>query len=273
MSTPGKVTLPTEVLLIIRGWLFPTITAQLIKQSAVALVSYEQSLRDLLCPDCISYNLDIYGPDIWQWEQFSGAKTTPGAGILNPKQFADAEHWLESHLSRRRLYESNAVDLGSQQIRRLGQRRRPTSGTSWPPCFESLNAKLFANQRTERAAIATSEETSHEHASSLEVTQEELDGRAQITLHLVTRELGLIIEYEEAFGVYGRHIISPTRRLRWPSVSNSCYNGQGLVDVFQTLLRILVSLTAACLSAPITLTTVALTILCFYSRPRALRIL
>ncbi|KAF8203994.1 hypothetical protein BJ912DRAFT_222260 [Pholiota molesta] len=119
-------------------------------------MSYEQSLRDLLCPDCISYNLDIYGPDIWQWEQFNGAcacvepvetsiligsrnsigftkqsfpshqaKTTSGPGILNPKQFLDASHWLQSYLSR-----EAALRFSSREVDQLGtSRSRPIPNT------------------------------------------------------------------------------------------------------------------------------------------------
>ncbi|KAF8807942.1 hypothetical protein BYT27DRAFT_7256481 [Phlegmacium glaucopus] len=127
LNTSTRASLPAEILIIIRGCLFPMITAQLLAQSATALLAYENSLRNLLCPDCVSYNFDIYGPDVWHWEQFSGAcacleivepgrqgrvvrgqaqgngkRTKPNldnTSLLNPKQFHDSLQWLEHHLS------------------------------------------------------------------------------------------------------------------------------------------------------------------------------
>ena len=66
--------LPTELLLIIRGHLLCSLSADLIAQSAQTLAAYEQSLISLLCADCASYNTDIYGPNVWDWpwDQFSG---------------------------------------------------------------------------------------------------------------------------------------------------------------------------------------------------------
>lgn len=124
-NTSNTLSVPTEILIVIRGWLFPIITAELLAQSATALLAYEKSLRNLLCPDCVTYNFDIYGPDVWHWEQFSGACACldivePGkqfvhdaqsysgrctksnldnTGSLNPKQFYDSLQWLEHHLS------------------------------------------------------------------------------------------------------------------------------------------------------------------------------
>ena len=119
---------PTEILLLIRDHLFERITIQLIEQSKVALETYERSVAELLCSDCITYYLDIYGPDVWQWDHFSGAcecvppgdrdsrttaykspkchnldhrsKLVQGrTSIPNPRQFVDRQHWLETHLS------------------------------------------------------------------------------------------------------------------------------------------------------------------------------
>ncbi|TFK26802.1 hypothetical protein FA15DRAFT_258556 [Coprinopsis marcescibilis] len=66
--------LPAELLLLIRTFLLPLITAQLISQSEKSLEAHERSMLSLLCRDCIAYNIDIYGPSAfrWPWDQFSG---------------------------------------------------------------------------------------------------------------------------------------------------------------------------------------------------------
>lgn len=102
----GPNCLPTELLLIVRAHLHSILTIHLFLDSAHALSKYEKDLQRLLCPDCISYNYDIYGPDIWQWQQFSGpchCAQPPRGRLLkpsrNPQQFTSPRHWLEHHLS------------------------------------------------------------------------------------------------------------------------------------------------------------------------------
>lgn len=132
---PNTLCIPPEVLLIIRFHILPIVTVSLIAASTVAQHRYELSLRALLCPECLLYNEEIFGSDVWQWEQFSGpcacAEAIPGAqsqpilpvrtpkttaitlhppssnpsplprphSKINPKQFTHPEHWLEHHLS------------------------------------------------------------------------------------------------------------------------------------------------------------------------------
>ncbi len=98
--------LPTELLLIIRAHLSTILTTQLFLKSTRALSEYEASIQRLLCPDCISYNHDIYGPDVWEWQQFSGpcnciptARNDQLTLHINPQQFVNPFHWLEHHLS------------------------------------------------------------------------------------------------------------------------------------------------------------------------------
>ncbi|PPQ77025.1 hypothetical protein CVT25_014842 [Psilocybe cyanescens] len=159
-SSSRKPFLPNEILLMIRGWLFPSMTAQLIEKSVAALEVYEQSLCEMLCSDCLAYNVDIYGPDIWNWEQFSCActpagnedphehrsaringrqrqehyyhepiinsKATPDVTILD-KHFADAGDWLESYLS-------NEAARMVSRIRRRGKAyllAEPSESGTW----------------------------------------------------------------------------------------------------------------------------------------------
>jgi hypothetical protein len=311
-SNPRQVTLPTEVLLLIRGWLFPTITAHLIKQSMTALAVYEQSLRDLLCADCIAYNVDIYGQDIWQWEQFSGAcSCNPGPETrmrfrntiritrrnsihnsrmgrsitsLDPQQFVDAEHWLESYLYQ-------AATLFETQ--RRGHEGSVTSGTRAAPptdIWDVVHSALhefgcevvgeFNERKRTRNCVGRGQ--FHFNRTVVQVIPSHLRDEAhpssdtlwlaEANLRRAGVELGLLLEHSYPLVIPAKHSPHSMRRLRWPSASNSCYKGQDIVELFQTFLQLLASLLAACLSLPITFATLALTILCFYSRPRSFRI-
>lgn len=312
-SNPRQVTLPTEILLLIRGWLFPTITTHLIKQSMTALAVYEQSLRDLLCADCIAYNVDIYGQDIWQWEQFSGAcscnsgpethtrfrhtnkitrrnsthNSKMGRSItsLDPQQFVDAEHWLESYLYQvATLFEA----------KRRGQEWSVTSGTRAAPpidiwdvvhsalrVFDCEVAGEFNERKRNRNRVERGQ--FHLNRTLVQVIPSHLRDethpsndtlwRAEANLHRAGVDLGLLLEHPHPLFIPVKYSPHLTRRLRWPSASNSCYKGQDIVELFQTFFQLLASLLAACLSLPVTFATLALTILCFYSRPRSFRIL
>jgi hypothetical protein len=113
--------LPTELLFLIRHHLIAAMTAHLRARSASALKQYEYSLRSVLCEECISYNEDIFGADVWQWTHFSGpcgcSTSVRNANTLlkSPPplphhyhpvpfapgihQFTDPNQWLESYLS------------------------------------------------------------------------------------------------------------------------------------------------------------------------------
>ncbi|KIM47567.1 hypothetical protein M413DRAFT_203572 [Hebeloma cylindrosporum] len=312
-SNPRQVTLPTEILLLIRGWLFPTITAHLIKQSMTALAVYEQSLRDLLCADCIAYNVDIYGQDIWQWEQFSGAcSCNPGSDnqipfqhthrttlrnstrnsrmgrhiiSLDPQQFVDAEHWLESYLYQTAtLFEANR--RGHEWSVPSGTRSAPPTDI-WDVVHSALReydcevtGEFNERKRTRNRAgrdqflvkrklvqVVPSHFRDKGHPSS------DTSWRAEANLRRAGMDLGLLLEHPHPPIIPVKFSPHSTRRLRWPSASNSCYKGQDIVELFQTFFQILASLLAACLSLPITFAILALTIVCFYSRPRSFRIL
>ena len=313
--SPRQVTLPTEILLLIRGWLLPTITAQLIKQSTTALAVYEQSLRDLLCADCIAYNVDIYGQDIWQWEQFSGAcscnpgpenhmpfrntnrmtwrnsihNSRMGRGItsLDPQKFTDAEHWLESYLYQ-------AATLFEAKRRGLRHEWSVASGTrAGPPIdiWDVVHAALrefdcevtgeFDKRKHTRNPVGRGQ--FHFNRNLVQVIPSHLRDeahpssdtlwRAEANLRRAGVDLGLLLEEPHPLVIPVKFSPHSTRRLRWPSASNSCYKGQDIMELFQTFFQLLASLLAVCLSLPITFATLALTILCFYSRPRSFRIL
>jgi len=312
-SNSRQTTLPTEILLLIRGWLFPTIAAHIIKQSTMALVVYEQSLRDLLCSDCIAYNVDVYGQDIWQWKHFFGAcscnagsevhisfrntnRITPrrstrnlrmGRTITNldPQQFVDAEHWLESYLSRAAtLFETKRHGINWPV--KSGTRPAPPTDI-WDVVYSVLrefNCELsteFDEKKRTRNSVGRGQ--SRFKCNLVQVVPSPFgDGghpssdilwRAEANLRRAGMDLGLLLEHPQPFIIQIKHTPHLTRRLRWPSASNSCYKGQGMVDLFQTFFQLLASLLAACLLLPITFATLTLTILCFYTRPRSFRIL
>jgi len=303
-----QVTLPTEILLLIRGWLSLTITAHLIKQSMTALAVYEQSLRDLLCADCIAYNVDIYGQDIWQWEQFSGAcscnpdpenhrpfrdadritwgNPTHNSGMgrsitsLDPQQFVDAEHWLESYLYQAAtLFEAKRRGVAS------GARTAPPTDI-WGVVHSALRefncevAGEFDERKRVRNRVGRGQ-FHFKHNLVQVVPSHFRDGhpssdtlaRSEANLRRAGMDLGLFLEHPHPLVIPIKYSPYSMRRLRWPSASNSCYKGQDIVELFQTFFQLLASLLTACLSLPITFATLALTILCFYSRPRSFRIL
>lgn len=116
MITPSEWTdtsisrLPLELLLLIEDFLIPMITRDHITRTISSIRLYEDSVRELLCPECTIYNFEIYGPDIWQWEQVTGAcacqkgpMEQDSDGFTSPRpspqRFSTVLHWLEAHLS------------------------------------------------------------------------------------------------------------------------------------------------------------------------------
>jgi len=332
--------LPTEILLLIRTWLSITVTTHLIQQSSTALEAYEKSLCELLCADCIAYNLDIYGPDIWQWEQFSGAcacsqednkiedphlypglhgqdryysKTPTNTAILNPKQFVDAEHWLEFYLARE-------VAFADSYSGHLEPRAASTSGTRAPAgltgnIWNVINIVLREHNceairepedkvrmhmhnrihvgrgqfHTKRDFVQVvpllvdhvypsnpeHEHTSNDDTMELTTQEEDLNWRAQVVLRRMSRDLCLLHDFKDFCNTRsGRHCVPIiTRRLRWPSVTNTCYSCRDVSVLLNYFLKALASLAAISISLPLAVITIALTVLCFYSKPRSFRIL
>ncbi|KAJ8518762.1 hypothetical protein ONZ45_g4177 [Pleurotus djamor] len=109
---PLKPTLPLELLLLIRRQLLLTLTDHLIAQSDQALFKYEDSIRSLLCDECLDWNEEVYGRSVWHWQRPSGpcwCNSTMGliggsdddeADVPKVEWFRDPLHWLESHLSK-----------------------------------------------------------------------------------------------------------------------------------------------------------------------------
>ena len=319
ISAPHTVALPTEILLLIREWLFPLIKTQLVQQSTVALEAYEHSLRNLLCPDCIVYNLDIYGPNVWQWEHFRGpcscleTLNPPRTGLEqpptpialtrrthnNPKPFRDAQHWLGTHLSK------EAAALGVQFVRSRGDQKQSTaaahfdletaaSNNGTTASFEFIwdvvafvlreyNCEFIRETEDELTTAATRFCTVNMTLSRCDTVQiipsiimpidtevPDLATRAKIwriegILDRVVRDLCL--ESVEPFGAHQRDP-SSFKRLLWRSNPPILHDQ----DHIQVLFGIIASLVAGCVSFPVTCTTIAFSVFCFYSRPKSFRL-
>jgi hypothetical protein len=300
IQSASNASLPTEILIIIRSWLFPIITAQLLAQSATALLAYEKSLRNLLCPDCVAYNLDIYGPDIWHWEQFSGAcacleivepgrqkhaqihTSKPNLGMLNPKQFYDSLQWLEHHLSNETALHTikyrhsspdsvsltNIWDIVNDVLREFNCEVNHESDA-----YNRIERGQFRNKRDVVQIIPLQ----HDGLDSKKTTETEpetdANWRAYILLRRASRDLGLFLEYPQYFDA-SRSVASPSTR-RWTNSSDtyipSLYHHPK--DLVSEVFCFITSFAAAFLSLPITFATLTLTILCFYSKPQSFRIL
>ena len=313
IQNTSNTSLPTEILIIIRDWLFPIITAQLLAESATALLDYEKSLRNLLCPDCVAYNLDIYGPDVWHWEQFSGAcacletvessrqghaqshgkRTNPNidTGLLNPKQFYDSLQWLEHHLSNQAAlrtikhpHSGSSDSVSSQQV---------TLTNIWdvvdnvlrdfsckvnhdsPSDVRSYNRAEGGQSKNKRDLVQILPMQSDFDSETNIGTETDTNWRAYILLRRVSRDLGLLWQYPQSFDA-SRSIAYPfMRRSRWTSSSDTYIQSfyHRPKDLLPEVFCFITTFAAAFFSLPITFATLTLTILCFYSKPRSLRIL
>lgn len=322
--------LPTEILLLIREWLFPLVTAHLVQKSTTALEAYEHSLRNLLCPDCIVYNLDIYGPNIWQWEQFHGAcaclettseslQPTSVDGITgfgrqsqhhtpmamatmpNPKQFTNAQHWLETYLSREAAALFKVKTRGNHSQIPAAVDRVTAAVDIWGTVAQVLReyncefirehedspgASTFSAAAATATGLFRTDVTTHSRRdfvriiplpeillgaglpdsdSVLLLPPATCNWRSQAILRKAIRDLCL--DCVEPFGTHNRDP-SSFKRLLWRSSPSNFHDK----DHVQMVFGVIASLAAACLSLPITCTTIAVSIFYFYSRPRSFRI-
>jgi len=285
--------LPTEILLLVRESLFPLIMTQLVQKSTAALEAYEHSLRNLLCPDCIVYNLDIYGPNIWHWEQFHGpcaclqveslpssirsSPQLPSTSTPNPKQFKDAQHWLEEHLSRdatvKLLIKSHELhptqSLATSTI-------SPGAGetTIWDVISFVLQEYgcEFVRVEPEEPASKFIRHADRTHFRVCDVVQivpvNKISAESRIaqgrSWHAVQE---LCLDSIEPFGAHSRDPSSFKRLLWYPN--SRTVQGQ---DHVQVIFGVVASMVAGCLFLPITCTTIAISIFYFYSRPRSCKI-
>lgn len=271
---PPRLRLPPELLLLIRQHLLPTLTTHLYQRSMHALCRYESSLRKLLCLDCIAYYQDVYGPDIWQWEQFSepcicsGSKGNIGGvnseipeywDILGTKhRFVDRSSWLEFYLS----FESS---------------RLPDSGIYFISIWDAVDMVLLNHGCRISSAMIRSADICRLQLPASNIIHiipttaprtERGHSSLQTILHRADRDLGLSLEYEGGLEIW-RENPHPRRP------HSSKYAGlhvQPFHILFLRMLQGITALAAASVSFPLTLATLAFTVLCYYSRPRSLRL-
>ncbi|KAK0456110.1 hypothetical protein EV421DRAFT_1895367 [Armillaria borealis] len=272
-SCSSLLVMPTEILLLIRSHLLLAVTTELIDRSTCALKRYESSLRVLLCSDCIAYNQDVYGTDIWEWEQFSGACSCVDAATprirhlptttINPKRFVDRVHWLEYYLSRKSL--------------RL-LRGRSTSSTSsqdviWEAVsvvLENFGCKVVMGSPRCRRFFPLLRDTNVVVVPEMECESWWLTG---VTLNRVDRDLGLSLHHPNTLEDPVDGVVP------LPSVSRSFRYSQQKQTLTprSSILRPAVVNISDALSAlfaiPIAFATFILAVLCFYSRPGAFRIM
>ena len=292
----NKMRLPPEILLHIRFYLLPIVTNHLMLRSASALAQYESSLRDLLCPDCIAYNQFVYGPDVWQWEHFTGScecvemtRSLSHAWTFDipekfhvnpdPQEFTTAMDWLEYYLS-----------LESSHLKRQGRTSCKHSFAIWDVVEEVLRdhgchiALVEPTSRRDRdrdansVTIAALPSLLQDVDVDVPIPEEECTARR--ILYRAVRDLNLSIEYEGDLRVsqavrlpvllgpliWSRShcaIVATSPRETMSLMQTQCLN------VVQTIAALVV----AWLSLPLTFATLAFTIFCFYSKPRSLRIL
>lgn len=282
-TIPSSIVLPTEILLEIRLHLLPTVTTHLFKRSTRALARYETSLRILLCQDCLSYNQEVYGPDIWSWDYFSGAcsckenmnkvenrlTAVEYRNLWSQKQaFPDCCTWLELYLSLessrlpdckysiRSIWDVVTLALKDHGCRVYNQRLPPTSPYGSLPL---QGMKITLDIPTPIVIIPDHQTISLGSESG------------PITLYRANRDLGLSFAYEQ--GLQMTKDVHTNRRLRANSSDVSSFSSHVQIQAMDIISTVSTAVVVA-VSLPVTIATVALAVVCFYSpKSRALRII
>ncbi|KAF9451395.1 hypothetical protein P691DRAFT_807939 [Macrolepiota fuliginosa MF-IS2] len=310
ITTPAR--LPTELLLIIRTHLLNTLTTHHFLESTRALAEYEAILQRLLCPDCISYNHDIYGPDIWQWQQFSGPcncvqkpSTSPNPPV-NPQQFSSPYHWLEHHLSLQaaQFYPASSSsspppiwDVVTDVLHRyhceplkedLDDFQRSPPSPSGITIFYYRRAVDYYGYLRQSQIPPTIRVRPVQ--SSLRLLESNGIGdpgdmgdafRTEIILRQACRELGFSLELKDVFSSPRESASQP---LSWslrkqdssseipPQKFSLRFSSSPVFHGAFKTYSFLSAVLGAFFAIPMTIATIALTVICFYSRPVALRV-
>ncbi|KAG6874408.1 hypothetical protein C0995_015144 [Termitomyces sp. Mi166 len=288
-TAPSAIVLPTEILLMIRLHLLPTVTTHLFRRSTRALARYEASLRILLCQDCLSYNQEVYGPDIWGWEHFSGACSCRGNknkldecrteyrraleyyDLWSQKQaFPDCSTWLELYLSLessrltdcqcsiRSIWDVVTLALRDHGCRVYDQRPSPIT----PYCSLPLWGMRITLDISAPIVIVPDHQTISLDSES-----------GPIALHRANRDLGLSFAYERGLQMWND--VRPDTRFCAQSRDRPSFASHVQTQAMEIVSTVSTAVVVA-VSLPITLATVALAVVCFYSpksRTSALRII
>ncbi|KAJ7750362.1 hypothetical protein B0H16DRAFT_859970 [Mycena metata] len=262
--------MPTEILLLIRSHMLPLLITHLVAISSTSLEHYETFLRELVCPQCAFYNEYVYGSDVWKWHPCSCAPSRPlHLRRPNPGLFRDRHHWLEAYLSRKSLrfrelsppssVSSTAIwDLASEVLGEFG-----CEATRRNPGRRSNSMALLSRWDRQSILIVPTPESR---------SAKELSSRTPAVLfRRLARDLGLSQDYDEPC----RRLpaISTTRSIQLTASTHSPFDDGP--SAFTVLLKILDAVTAplaALLSISLSFVTLFFTVLCYYSKPGALRL-
>ena len=292
IDSPSHTTLlsiPPELLLLIRAQLMPLITTHLCELSMAALSQYESSLRNLLCTECRSYNDDIFGSDVWQWENFSGpcacheiggkgsrkqaaSHSTKCPPRPDPNQFTDPRHWLESYLSCRLsnspLPSTRIWKAVSDVLLDFGCAIETGNDTSRSSAEQEGGLVSLVNGRRPPAWIYRPRFLSVIPA----MTRECGDIRAQaVNLSRARRALGLDYEYPEDL----KSKLAACEKGVFRHTSRSMTDRRLVTFKLpfpHSTATIVVRPISVCLAFPLATTTFLLTIMCYYARPGAVRL-
>ncbi|KAJ6541872.1 hypothetical protein B0H19DRAFT_327556 [Mycena capillaripes] len=275
---PSLSSMPIEMSLLIRAHMLPVLITQFIAISATSLQVYEASLRRLICPQCRIFNEYVYGLDVWKWHLAGPCSCAPNASHIrrpNPKQFRDRHHWLETYLSRKSL-----------RFRGLSPQSSSSSTVIWDIVADVLRdfgcevIRMNSSRRGAGMALLSRWDRNSIVVVPLDSTHSSFGGKeynnwtAPVLLRRLERDLGLSREYKEP-----RHRpanLSTTRNcpafeLAAASTRLSSSNAPVPVVLLQILDAITAPLTTI-LSILLSFVTLFFTVLCYYSRPGALRL-
>ncbi|KAJ7103064.1 hypothetical protein B0H15DRAFT_191685 [Mycena belliarum] len=250
--------LPPEMLLLIRSHLLPVLIAYFMETSASFLRDYEASLRRLICSQCTFYNEFVYGRDVWMWRLSGPCPCAPHAPLtrrlVNPRQFRDRHHWLEVHLSRQSL-----------RFRGLSSQYSTSPSAIWDMVTVVLSEFGYEPallSRRDRQSILVSPLPSNPIPQQM----------APLVLRRLERGLGLAWDYREPLHTSLGTTPSQTVHCTYAHASEQAdapispiflpYHLHGIPTHLSTIFSTLISFV-----------TLFFTVLCYYMKPGALRVL
>ncbi|KAF8079081.1 hypothetical protein FPV67DRAFT_94937 [Lyophyllum atratum] len=281
---PARLRIPTELLLIIRNHLLPAVTAHLFERSTQALAQYESFLRKLLCQECLSYYQEVYGPDIWGWEQFTGACSCrvakdgfdEGFGEHTEKyrdlwsqeqSFPNCSTWLELYLS----FESSRLADYPTSFHSIWDVVSVVLGVYG--CQLKDNVTQSSKHRLflpfQRIKITVDIPTPVTIVPATSALPGDARHSAPAILHRADRDLCLSFAYEMGLEIWRERSHSRSRFYSKFSPTFTSKIESQISAVFASISRAIV----AALSLPLTFATIAMAVVCYYSNSRALRIL
>ncbi|KAJ6601348.1 hypothetical protein DFH09DRAFT_560867 [Mycena vulgaris] len=276
--------MPTEILLLIRSQLLPILITHFIATSAAVLQTYEASLRHLICPQCTFYNEYVYGPDVWTWHLSGPCSCAPHPAHthrpgLNPTQFRDRHHWLEAYLSRQSLHfrglspqsSSPAAiwdvvtdvlrsEFGCEAVRKNPSRR---------------GGGMALLSRWDRQSILVVPLHSTHAPYQKSATGEYCNWTTRALFRRLERDLGLSWDYTEPrhtfHGLTPPQSFCPTFEIP-ASTQTPCGDVPIIAAVLLQFLEAITTPFSAIFSVLLSFVALFFTVLCYYSRPGALRL-